>query len=91
MTTKNASERAGLFAGLSKITGYQPREIEQEKKATPAKAPSRRTKAGLLTMHDGAVLKQLKTLAAKEETTQQKLVAEALNMLFVKYGEPPIA
>jgi hypothetical protein len=89
MTTKT-SERAGLFAGLSKITGYQPRDSEPEK-AAPAKAPSRRKKAGLLTMHDGAVLKQLKTLAAKEETTQQKLVAEALNLLFIKYGEPPIA
>jgi hypothetical protein len=89
MTTKKAPERAGLFSGLSKITGYQPREIEPEK-AAPAKA-SRGNKVGLLTMHDKAVLRQLKTLAARKDTTQQDLVAEALNLLFIKYGEPPIA
>jgi hypothetical protein len=83
-------DRAGLVAGLSKITGYQPKEPEPQRPAA-AKTPSRRKKAGLLTMHDGAVLKQLKLLAAKQDRTQQSLVAEALNMLFVKYGEPPIA
>jgi hypothetical protein len=89
MTTKKP-ERAGLFAGLSKIARYEPREVELEK-AAPAKAPSRGNKVGLLTMHDKAVLRQLKTLAARKDTTQQDLVAEALNLLFIKYGEPTIA
>lgn len=38
-----------------------------------------------------AVMKQLKGLALDLDTTQQKLFAEALNMLFAKYGKPPIA
>jgi hypothetical protein len=93
--TKNTANRGGLFAGLSKITGYQPpKEPEQEKAgsdAVPPASPRKRNKAGLLTMHDPAVLRQLKTLAAEQGLTQQKLVAEGLNMVFVKYGKPPIA
>lgn len=37
------------------------------------------------------VARQLKMLAAEHDTTQQKLWGEALNMLFTKYGKPPIA
>jgi hypothetical protein len=40
----------------------------------------------LLTPHDPAVLVQLKQLAIERDTTQQKLLAEALNLLFAKYG-----
>lgn len=38
-----------------------------------------------------SVHKQLKLLAAEREETQQALMAEALNMLFAKYGKPEIA
>lgn len=37
------------------------------------------------------VMRQLKMLAAERDTTQQKLWAEGLNLLFAKYGKPPIA
>ena len=37
------------------------------------------------------VHKQLKVLAAESSQTQQELIAEALNMLFAKYGKPEIA
>jgi hypothetical protein len=36
-------------------------------------------------------VRQLKILAAEEGTTLQALMAEALNLLFTKYGKPPIA
>jgi hypothetical protein len=36
-------------------------------------------------------LKQLKLLATEEEASQQKLVEEALNLLFIKRGWPTIA
>jgi hypothetical protein len=88
--SKNTANRRVLWTGLSKITGYQPPKEPEPEKAAPASAP-KRNKAGLLTMHDPAVLRQLKTLAAEQGTTQQKLVAEGLNMVFVKYGKPPIA
>jgi hypothetical protein len=52
---------------------------------------SRQGKKALLTHHDPAVLTQLKQLSLDTDMTQQKLVAEALNMLFVKYGKSPIA
>jgi hypothetical protein len=35
--------------------------------------------------------KQLRLLAAENDTTQQDLMTEALNLLFQKYGKPPIA
>jgi hypothetical protein len=35
--------------------------------------------------------RQLRLLAAEEDTTQQKLIAEALNMLFEKRGRGLIA
>jgi hypothetical protein len=63
-----------------------------------AKAPpnkyvpeSRQGKKGLTGYFDPAVLKQLKILSAEKETSQQQLIAEALNDLFVKNGKPPIA
>jgi hypothetical protein len=54
-------------------------------------AKSRRGKKALLTHHDPAVLVQLKQLALEQDTTQQKLIAEALNLLFTSYGKSPIA
>lgn len=52
---------------------------------------SRLGKKGLTSYFDPAVLKQLKILSAEKETSQQQLLAEALNDLFVKNGKPPIA
>jgi hypothetical protein len=38
-----------------------------------------------------AARKQLRMLAAELDSTQQKLMTEALNMLFQKHRKPPIA
>ncbi|MHC5748578.1 MAG: ribbon-helix-helix domain-containing protein [Nostoc sp.] len=40
---------------------------------------------------DPAVSKQLKQLALSQDTTVQALLSEALNDLFSKYGQKPIA
>ncbi|WP_440216446.1 ribbon-helix-helix domain-containing protein [Chromobacterium piscinae] len=40
---------------------------------------------------DPAVRKQLAMLAVEHDTDQVKLMAEALNLLFEKYGRSPIA
>jgi len=38
-----------------------------------------------------AAKKQLRIMAAEEETTQQDLMSRALNDFFKKHGKPPIA
>jgi len=40
---------------------------------------------------DPAVRKQLARMSIDQDTSQAALVAEALNLLFEKYGQPPIA
>ena len=73
-------------------------------RASPAAAPSRPRAAGeekfyrpsregrrLVAGHfDPKVAKQLKLLAAEEETTVQALLEEALNLLFIKKGKGSI-
>lgn len=57
----------------------------------PAQQPSRRGKVAITHWVDRAVRKQLARLAIDHESSQAQLVAEALNLLFEKYGQPPIA
>jgi hypothetical protein len=44
-----------------------------------------------MTWHDPAVRQQLKLLAVETDKTEQKLMQEALNLLFAKHGKPQIA
>jgi hypothetical protein len=44
-----------------------------------------------MTWHDPAVRQQLKLLGAETDKTEQKLMQEALNLVFAKYGKPQIA
>jgi len=53
--------------------------------------PSRRTKKTFTAWMDKDALDQLKRLAARRKVPQQKLIAEAFNLLFEKHGLPPIA
>jgi hypothetical protein len=53
--------------------------------------PSRRGKVAITQWVDPAVRKQLARLAIDIDSSQAALVAEALNLLFEKYGQPPIA
>ena len=45
----------------------------------------------IMTWHDPAVRQQLKLLAVENDKTEQKLMQEALNLLFAKHGKPQIA
>ncbi len=56
-----------------------------------ARPPSRRGKVAVAAYFDPAVRKQLAILAVKEDRSQAALLAEAMNLLFERYGEPPIA
>jgi hypothetical protein len=53
--------------------------------------PDRAGRAPLPFWATTAAKKQLRFLAAERDTNQQALMTEALNLLFRKYGKPPIA
>jgi hypothetical protein len=53
--------------------------------------PGREGKSNVTGYFPPAVKKQLRLLAAQQETTIQALLAEALNDLFAKNGKPEIA
>ena len=55
------------------------------------RAPSREGQTLVGGFFAPPVHKQLKVLAAETGITQQALLAEALNMVFAKYGKPEIA
>lgn len=59
--------------------------------SSPGVAPSRQGKKAIAGHFDPAVSKQLKQLALSQDTTVQALLSEALNDLFSKYGQKPIA
>ena len=52
---------------------------------------SRIGKVAITQWVDPAVRKQLARLALDQDSTQAELLAEGLNLLFEKYGQPPIA
>ncbi len=72
---------------LAKASGT----VQAPPPTVPYKQPGRAGKAAILSWHDPAVARQLKILAAEKETTQQKLITEALNLLFAKHGKQRIA
>ena len=61
-----------------------------ETRKTPL-APSRRGKRVVSAYIDPAAAKQLRVLAANNETTTQALLEEALNDLFRKYARSAVA
>jgi hypothetical protein len=67
-----------------------PPQKERVEAAT-AVPPSRQGKKAIAAYFDPTVRKQLALLAVQEERTQADLLAEAINLLFDKYGQPPIA
>ncbi len=54
-------------------------------------APSRVGKVAISAYFDPAVRQQLAILAVKQNKSQATLMAEALNLMFDRYGEPTIA
>ena len=53
--------------------------------------PSRRGKKRLEVWVSPEARKQLKLIAVEEDKSQDRVMADALNMLFAKHGIPPIA
>ena len=85
-------------AGLSKIKEAGGKPLSEpaavEAPQLPARstaAPSRTGKVVISAYFDPAVRQQLAILAIKQERSQAALMADALNLLFEKHGEPTIA
>jgi hypothetical protein len=81
------------------MKGLTPDEVAEKlaQKSGIEKPGNGRAKRGranlkpIMSWHDPAVRQQLKLLAAETDKTEQKMIAEALNLLFAKYGKPTIA
>ena len=86
-------------AGLSKIKEVAGKPVEPISADSEAPRPqtsipvppSRVGKVIISAYFDPAVRQQFAILAVKQDKSQAALLAEALNMVFEKYGEPPIA
>ena len=78
-------------ASLEKPANAAHRDAEPQEVGRSQLPPSRRGKKALTGYFEPEVMKQLKVMAAAEETTIQALLTEALNDLFKKYGKPHIA
>jgi hypothetical protein len=57
----------------------------------PAPKPSRAVKRQIAGWFEPEVSRALRILAAEHDTSVQALMAEALDLLFVRYGKPRIA
>jgi hypothetical protein len=59
--------------------------------ASPSRPPSRRGTKHVGAHFDPAVTRQLRQIAAEEDTSIQSLLGQALNLLFHAKGKPTIA
>lgn len=95
MTNRFAAGLSGIKQAGGKAPAAAPAAAEPsvETVATPAagQVPSRRGKVVISAYFDPAVRQQFAILAIKQERSQAALLADALNLLFEKHGEPPIA
>ena len=80
-------QRATL--GATGVFAAVPKPNPAERASVPR--PDRAGRAPLPFWATTAAKKQLRFLAAEHDTNQQALMTEALNLLFRKYGKPPIA
>ncbi|MEL6435935.1 MAG: ribbon-helix-helix domain-containing protein [Pseudomonadota bacterium] len=65
-------------------------EALNSKRRKPASAPSRKNTRLIAGHFDPEVARQLRMLAAEEDTTIQELLREALDLLFAKKGKAQI-
>ncbi len=90
------NKRSSLATALNNASGKPTKQAINVtplsiKENTPGVAPSRQGKKAITGFFDPAVSRQLKQLALNEDKTVQILIAEALNDLFVKHNQNPIA
>ena len=84
-TTQTKQNRAKLSSVFSDPKP-EAKEAEQS-----TERPERAGQASMPFWVPIAAKRQLRVMAAENDTTQQAMMRDALNMLFTKYGKPPIA
>lgn len=89
-------KKTSLSAALHEASGKQPAPVtttdNRPELSTRAELPpARQGKKMISGYFDPAVARQLKQLALDNDSTVQALLGEALNELFVKYNQKPIA
>ena len=70
---------------------FQPATETGERKPTSAVQPGRIGKKQVLGYFSAECKKQLKQMGVDQDKTEQEFLAEALNLLFTRYGKPTIA
>lgn len=83
-----------LMAGLAQFdrkAAPAPEAVAAERAPKNGKPPSRVGAVQIAAFFPEDVRAQLKVVAAEQRRDVQDLLAEALNLIFVKYGKPEIA
>lgn len=76
---------------VKKSAASTPKAVQPARKPPSAVAPSRVSTKAITVHFPEAVRRQLKMLAAEQGRAMEDLVAEGLNLVFVKYRKPEIA
>ena len=84
-----AFDRSSATATLNPVAVRLQQRKEQPGSA--AQAPSRRGKKALIGYFDPSVSLQLKQIALEENSSVQRLLGEAIDLLFQSRGKPTIA
>jgi hypothetical protein len=85
------SKKRGILGATGVFAATPAPEISNTIQGKSEPRPDRAGRAPLPFWATSAAKKQLRFLAAEHDSTQQDLMTEALNLLFQKYGRPPIA
>ena len=92
---KNPSltEALQAFERSSNTAILDPVDLQRRKRqpGSATQAPSRRGKKALIGYFDPGVSLQLKQIALEEDSSIQRLLGEALDLLFQSRGKPTIA
>ena len=87
-SAKGAPHPGPMATAVMERLGPPPEKTIPE---NPQYRPGRAGKANVTGYFHPAVKKQLRLLSAEHDKTIQRLLGEALNDLFAKYGKPEIA
>jgi hypothetical protein len=89
VVTQAAKPRGG--SGNNRVSSRGSKQQAQEYTKRVSPGPAREGKKVVAGFFDPAVSKRLRTIALDRDSSVQELLREALNDLFVKLKEPPIA
>ena len=92
-------KKNSLMDSLNKAAGKNNKSIEEKLSVRERKESNKNTytpisrvgKKAITGFFEPEVSKELKMLIVEQDTSNQELIREALNDLFIKYGKKPIA